>query len=81
MAHAITVRQIDPHLHDALKLRAAKAGRSVEAEVRAILASACLPRQTSEVWMKGIRERARIRTAGKIQTDSADLIREARDAR
>jgi len=80
MAQAITVRQIDPHLHDALKLRAAKAGRSVEAEVRAILADACLPQRAGS-WTKGIRDRARTRTAGRDQTDSADLIREARDAR
>ena len=81
MAQAITVRQIDPQLHNALRSRAAQAGRSVEAEIRAILTSACLPPRSATAWAASARERARARTGGKVQTDSADLIREARDGR
>jgi plasmid stability protein len=80
MASAITVRQIDPQLHEALRLRAARSGRSVESEIRAILSEACLP-ETPQNWLSGIRARAIARTGGKKQTDSATLIREARDVR
>jgi len=80
MAQVITVRQIDGKLHQALRQRAAKAGRSVEAEIRTILTETCLP-QSGENWIDGLRDRATERTRGKPQTDSADLIREARDAR
>lgn len=80
MAQAITIRQIDSRLHDALRMRAAQSGRSVEAEIRAILMGMCFP-VTSGKWGEGVRDRARARTAGRQQTDSADLIREARDAR
>jgi plasmid stability protein len=79
MARAISLRQIDERLHQALRQRAARAGLSVEAEIRAILTEACLAPQAKD-WAEGLRERARARTAGKTQTDSADLIREARDA-
>ena len=80
MAKAINVRGIDDPVHDALRRRAARTGRSVEAEVRAIIAEACRS-GGAEDWAAGLRARAQTRTAGRIQTDSADLIREARDGR
>ncbi|MFG6447975.1 plasmid stability protein [Roseateles sp. BYS180W] len=40
---AITVRQISEETHRALRLRAAQAGRSTEAEIRAILDAAARP--------------------------------------
>lgn len=80
MTKAINVRGIDDQLHDALRRRAARTGRSVEAEVRTILAETCLPKSATD-WAAGLRARARVRTAGKTQTDSAALIREARDGR
>ena len=80
MPKALTIRQIDPEVHDALRRRAARTGRSVEAEVRAILTEACLPAPTPR-WALGLRERACARTAGVVQSDSADLIREGRDGR
>lgn len=80
MAKAINIRGIDDRVHDALRLRAARTGRSVEAEVRTILAEACLPAGTVG-WAEGLRERAKARTGGRAQTDSADLIRAARDGR
>lgn len=41
----ITVRNLPDEVHRALKLRAAKSGRSTEAEVRKILANAVKPAQ------------------------------------
>jgi plasmid stability protein len=80
MAKAINVRGLDDNVHAALQRRAARSGRSVEAEARAILAEACLPAWTQN-WAVGLRERAKARTGGLRQTDSGDLIREARDGR
>lgn len=80
MVKAINVRGIDDDVHEALRLRAARSGRSVEAEVRVIIAEACVPGAQRD-WAAGLRNRAKARTAGLPQTDSAELIREARDAR
>ncbi len=44
----LTIRQVDEPTHAALRIRAARHGRSVEAEVRAILAAATA-RPTSNV--------------------------------
>ncbi len=38
----LTIRDVPEEVRDRLRVRAATAGRSVEAEVRAILAAACL---------------------------------------
>jgi len=38
---AINVRDLPEHVHRCLRIRAARAGRSMEAEVRAILAEVC----------------------------------------
>ena len=81
MPQAVTIRQIPDHVHRALKERAARAGRSVEAEIRLILAENCSPSVDVEHWLGGLRGRAQLRTAEVPQTDSAILIREERDAR
>lgn len=39
----LTIRNVPDHVHRALRLRAASTGRSVEAEVRAILSSTPAP--------------------------------------
>lgn len=80
MPQVLTVRRIDPKLHDALRQRAANKKRSVEAEVRSILAETCLP-EAKASWVMGLRERARLRTGTSKQSDSADLIRQGRDER
>ena len=77
MTKAINVRGLEDDVHEALRRRAERAGRSVEAEVRAIIADACLISD----WASGLRERARHRTGTLPQTDSALLLREARDGR
>jgi plasmid stability protein len=40
---AVTIRNLPPATHRALKVRAAKHGRSTEAEIRIILETAVLP--------------------------------------
>ena len=80
MADVLTVRRLPEPVQAALRERARKAGRSMEAEAREILASACLGR-ARDGWLEGLRERARQRTRGRCQTDSAELIGEERDAR
>jgi hypothetical protein len=37
----LNIRNLPDHVHRRLRIRAAKAGRSMEAEARAILAAAC----------------------------------------
>ena len=81
MAQVLTVRQVPEEVHQALKLRAGRSGRSVEAEVRQILADSCLPKIEVGAWISGLRDRAKRRTAGAAQTDSAALIREGRNNR
>ncbi|HYC05382.1 MAG TPA: hypothetical protein VED40_18970 [Azospirillaceae bacterium] len=80
MADILTIRELDPQVHEALRRRAAAAGRSMEAEAREILRAACLP-ATNEDWFEGAKERALARTGGRILEDSTPIIREARDTR
>ena len=42
---AVTVRNLAPEVHRALKVRAAQNGRSTEAEIRLILEQAVAPRE------------------------------------
>lgn len=80
MADVVTIRRLPEPVQAALRERARKAGRSMEAEAREILAAACVgPAQAG--WLEGLRARARRRTGDKAQTDSAELIAEGRDAR
>lgn len=44
---ALTIRNLDDDIRDALRIQAAERGRSMEAEVRAILAAAVAGRRTS----------------------------------
>jgi plasmid stability protein len=80
MADILTIRRLAEPVHAALRERARKAGRSMEAEAREILTTACLG-SGRDAWLTGLRERARRRTRDRCQTDSAELIREGRDAR
>jgi antitoxin FitA len=45
---AITIRRLSDQTHERLKARAARAGRSTEAEIRAILEEATAPAQPKE---------------------------------
>lgn len=73
----ITIRQLDDALVVRLRKRAAASGRSMEQEVREILAAACADQ--SEIV-----ERLKQRHAsygGRLFSDSAEIVREMRDQR
>ena len=80
MASVLTIRKLPDDVQAALRQRAAASGRSVEAVAREILASACLPRQTA-AWWHELAKRRLARTPQQLSIESADLIREGRDAR
>lgn len=81
MAHVLTIRRLPETVQLALRRRAAAAGRSMEAEARAILTEACASRSVGADWAAGLLERARARTGDAPQTDAVELIREGRNAR
>lgn len=76
---SLLVRNLDDALIEALKRRAARHGRSVEAEHRDILTEAVKADQRAEA----LRTLARLRaeTAGTAQTPAEVLVRELRDER
>lgn len=80
MAEVLTIRRLPEEVQAMLRERARRAGHSMEAEARAILTTACLG-PAPDGWLEGLRARAKARTAGRGQTDSAVLIAEGRDAR
>lgn len=80
MALVLTIRRLPEDVQSALRERAAAAGRSVEAEAREILTSACAPRRDL-AWWNELARRARARTPQTLTVESAELIREGRDAR
>ncbi len=80
MASVLTIRRLPEDVQAALRERAAAAGRSVEAEAREILTSACAPRRDA-AWWNELARRARARTPQPLAVESAELIRQGRDAR
>lgn len=72
----LTVRNLDADLVRRLKIRAAKANHSAEAEHRIILEQALQPERTN-FWTRAAEMRAR--TRGRRATDSSLLIRRDRD--
>ncbi len=79
MARSLTVRNVDDEVFQRLKVRAARHGRSAEAEVRSILAQSVANEPREDFWT--IAERLRAATKGRKQTPSEDLIRAMRDER
>jgi plasmid stability protein len=73
----LTVRKVDDELIRELKLRAARHGRSAEAEHRLILEQAL--RTGRGEFVKLMRE-SRERLKGRDFSDSTDLIRRSRDS-
>jgi plasmid stability protein len=72
----VLVRDLDPTTLEHLKSRAKLHGRSLQGELKVILESAAVlsmdeARRTSERW--------RERLAGRVTSDSGDLLREDRD--
>lgn len=70
------LRDLDPTVYDALKRRAERAGRSIQAEIHATLRdSTRLTRAEALSLAADLRDETR----GRPMLDSAELIREARD--
>jgi len=74
----LTIRNVDDVIVDRLKDKAAKNGRSLEAELREVLKQAAT-RKTREELLAQIDSIAAMTPKGIKQTDSAKLIREDRD--
>lgn len=78
----MTLRKLDDELYRQLKIRAAKNGRSAEAEARKILKDV-LDRSSSdqakEEWIR--RAEAFAKSIGPLGVDSTTIIREERDRR
>ena len=72
----VLVRDLDPNTLERLKKRAKEHGRSLDGEVKAILESAAT--LTMEEARKAM-EQLRRRFAGRMTSDSSDLVREDRD--
>jgi antitoxin FitA len=76
---SLSVRNLDDDLFRRLKRRAARHGRSAEAEARDIL------RQTlsgeAEIDFDMLAAQLRALTSGRRHTPAEELLREARDAR
>ena len=74
----VLIRDLDEELLARLKARAAENGRSLQTEIHEILRRADVlsmaqMRRLSDEWLQKL--------AGTTQSDSAELIREARDSR
>ena len=77
MPNTIAIRNLDDSLAAKLKVRAARHGRSAEAEVRAILAETLKGEAREDFWTLAARTRAL--TAGRRHTPAEDLAREGRE--
>ncbi len=76
---SLSVRNLDGDLLIRLKRRAARHGRSAEAEVRDILRQALT--QEAEPGFDDLAAQLRALTAGRHHTPAEDLQREGRDER
>jgi antitoxin FitA len=76
---SLSVRNLDDDLLGRLKRRAARHGRSAEAEVRDILRQALS--SEAEVSFDDLAAELRALTTGRRHTPAEDLLREGRDER
>lgn len=79
MPKSMTVRNIDDEVYARLRQRAARHGRSAEAEVRDILTRAAAAEPSSDFWEEAAKLRDSIK--GGHHTPAEVLIREDRDER
>jgi plasmid stability protein len=75
----LSIRNLDPALIDRLKRRAARHGRSAEAEVREILRQAL--DTEDELGFDALAAELRALTAGRRHTPAEVLMREGHDER
>jgi len=73
----ILIRRLPKEVVSRLKKRAAAKGRSLQAELKEVLVEAARPDDLAKV--REIARQLRLRTKGRPQTDSVDLLREDRD--
>lgn len=73
----ILIRRLPKEVVTRLKKRAASKGRSLQAELKEVLVDAARPNDLAKV--REIARQLRLRTKGRPQTDSLDLLREDRD--
>lgn len=79
---SLSVRNLDDDTYEALRRRAAAAGRSMEAEARVVLEKAAKEAPLDrEAFVAELRRRAIERSGGKVWADSTRYIREDRDHR
>jgi antitoxin FitA len=76
---SLSVRNLDDNLLGRLKRRAARHGRSAEAEMREILRQALSGE--AELGFDDLAAELRALTAGRRHTPAEDLLREGRDER
>ena len=79
MPTSLSVRNLDARLIDRLKRRAARHGRSAEAEVREILRQVLEGEE--EPGFDALAAELRALTAGRLHTPAEVLMREGRDER
>lgn len=79
MVGALHVRNLDAELINRLRQRAARHGRSVEAEHREILRQALFAE--TDTSFEKLAAEMRALTANRVQTPSEILLRESRDSR
>src|SRR5882724_3998102 len=79
----LTIRKLDPLVIEGLKKRAAKAGRSMEEEARAILSGILLDERLARqrAWLKDMKETQKRLFGDKVFPDSTEIIRKMRDER
>ena len=78
LAKSIVIRNLDDEVAFKIRLRAARHGRSMEAEVREILKDIALGEPGGDFWERAARLRAA--TAERVQTPAEALIRATREA-
>ncbi len=74
---SVTIRNLDAEVVEKLKARAKNNDRSLEAEIRALLADAA--NRPSPKALRELAERIAAMTPDVPQTDSTQIIREFRD--
>jgi len=74
----VVVREIDEDTFAALKSRARRHGRSLEAEIRTVLDDAARHQDTQKVWAAIDRFQARLKRSRRRFADSTSLIRRDR---
>lgn len=79
MPKSMVIRNIDDEVMIKLRLRAARHGRSMEAEVREILKVTASGEPGGDFWERAARLRAA--TSERVQTPAEVLIRHTRDER